>query len=120
MFWAISAGIVCGTRLYHVAIIVSVFVTLAIVLLELLPNVKESRLLVINAKDPDVEKALCEVISKYTKKYSIQSRNLTPDSMDMIIRVNLKENEAALVKEIQALEQICTVALLSHEGEIGV
>lgn len=120
LFWAISAGIVCGTGLFELVLIVSLFVTIAVVALEFLPAIKEPKLLVINAKDPDAEDAVMEVVGKYVKKYKVKSRNLTSDNMDLLLLVSVKEKDAELVKEIKKLEQVNTVSLMSHDGEVGI
>ena len=120
LFWAISVGIVCGAGLFEVALIVSVFVTVAIVVLEFMPAVKEPKLLVINAKDPDEEDAIMEVVKKYVKRYKVKSRNLTSDNMDLLLLVSIKEKDAELVKEIKKLSNVNTVSLMSHDGEVGI
>ncbi|MBQ3516300.1 MAG: DUF4956 domain-containing protein [Lachnospiraceae bacterium] len=120
LFWAISAGIVCGTGLFELVLIVSLFVTIAVVALEFLPAIREPKLLVINAKDPDAEDAVMEVVGKYVKKYKVKSRNLTSDNMDLLLLVSIKEKDAELVKEIKKLEQVNTVSLMSHDGEVGI
>ncbi|MBO5341373.1 MAG: DUF4956 domain-containing protein [Lachnospiraceae bacterium] len=120
LFWSISVGIVCGAGLFEVALIVSVFVTVAVVVLEFLPAVKEPKLLVINAKDPDEEDAIMEVVKKYVKRYKVKSRNLTSDNMDLLLLVSIKEKDAELVKEIKKLSNVNTVSLMSHDGEVGI
>ena len=49
IFWSISVGIICGAHLYNVAIIGSVFVTIVMVVIQLLPGVKPALLLIVNA-----------------------------------------------------------------------
>lgn len=120
LFWAISAGIVCGTGLFELALIVSLFVTIAVVALEYMPAVKEPKLLVINAGDPDAESAILDVVTKYVKKYKIKSRNLTSDNMDLLLMVSVTEKDAELVKEIQKLNGVNSVSLMSHNGEVGI
>lgn len=120
LFWAISAGIVCGTGLFELALIVSVFVTIAVVALEYMPAVKEPKLLVINAKDPEEETVILDVVSKYVKKYKIKSRNLTSDNIDLLLVVSISEKDAELVKEIKKINGVNSVSLMSHNGEVGI
>ena len=58
LFWAISAGIICGAGLYLVAVIVSAVVTLAVFLLGMIPAPKAPYLLVVNASDTAIEEKL--------------------------------------------------------------
>ena len=120
LFWAISAGIVCGTGLFELALIVSVFVTIVVVALEYMPAVKEPKLLVINAKDPEEETVILDVVSKYVKKYKIKSRNLTSDNIDLLLVVSISEKDAELVKEIKKINGVNSVSLMSHNGEVGI
>ena len=117
LFWSISIGIICGAGLYEVAIIVSVFVTIAILGLELIPLLNEPMLLIINAQDCDVEDGVKDVVKKYAKRYVIKSRNLNQNGMDMVLELRMKDNGGALVKEIKEIEGITSVSLLMHDGE---
>lgn len=120
LFWAISVGIVCGAGLFEVAVIVSLFVTIAIMLLELFPNVQEQKLLVVNAAAPEVEEALLALVKEYASKIKIKSRNLTADNMDIIIQLNIKEKEAELIRGIKQIEGVNSVSLILHEGDMTV
>lgn len=48
LFWSISVGIICGARQPDIAIILSFGLTVCIVLLDLIPNVRASMLLIVN------------------------------------------------------------------------
>ena len=116
MFWSISAGIICGAGLYSLAIIVSLIVTVALLVLDLIPVTKAPMLLIVSTADPDGENALLDVVKKYSKYYRVKSRNVSSGRMDLIVEVRVKE-EAALVKEACALKGMDSVSLLSHDGE---
>ena len=77
IFWSISVGIICGAHLYNVAIIGSVFVTIVMVLIQLLPGVKPALLLIINASSDIDLKDLENLIASNTSYYKIKSRNIT-------------------------------------------
>lgn len=118
LFWSISVGIICGAGLYEVAVIVSVFVTIAILGLEIMPMVSEPLLLIINAQDYDVEERVLEVVKKYAKHHRIKSRSLTQGGLDMIIEVRMKNRGGdELVRDIKAVKGISSVSLLMHDGE---
>ena len=120
LFWSISVGIVCGAGLFEVAVIVSLFVTVAIVALELFPAVQEQKLLVVSASGPELEEELLGLVKDYSTKFKIKSRNLTANSMDIIIQLKIKEKEAELVKGIKQIEGVNSVALILHEGDLEV
>ncbi len=116
LFWSISAGIICGAGLYSLAIIVSLIVTVALLVLDLIPVTKAPMLLIVSTADPDGENALLDVVKKYSKYYRVKSRNVSSGRMDLIVEVRVKE-EAALVKEACSLKGMDSVSLLSHDGE---
>ena len=116
LFWSISAGIICGAGLYSLAIIASLIVTVALLVLDLIPVTKAPMLLVVSSTDMEGENALLDVVKKYSKYYRVKSRTLSMGRMDLIVEVRVRE-EAALVKEASALEGMDSVSLLSHDGE---
>ena len=116
LFWSISAGIICGAGLYSLAIIASLIVTVALLVLDLIPVTKAPMLLVVSSTDMEGENALLDVVKRYSKYYRVKSRTLSMGRMDLIVEVRVRE-EAALVKEASALEGMDSVSLLSHDGE---
>lgn len=116
LFWAISAGIICGAGLYSLAIITSLVITIAIFVLDLIPVTKAPMLLIVNTGDPDGEDALLAVVEKYSKYAKVKSRIVTAGQLDMVIEVRVSQ-ESALVKEVSGLKGMSSVSLLSHDGE---
>ena len=116
LFWAISAGIICGAGLYSLAIIASLVITLAIFVLDMIPGSKAPMLLIVNTSDLDGEDAVLNIVKKYSKYYRVKSRNVSANELDMVVEVSVKE-ESALVKEVRVLEGMSHVSLLTHDGE---
>ena len=118
LFWSISVGIICGAGLAQVAVILSIVVTLGILVLDKLPVAKAPMILVVNSSDFDLEEKITGIVLKYTKNYKVKSRNLTKDSLDLIIELRIA-NGGELVKEVLALEGVESASLLSHDGEVN-
>lgn len=118
LFWAIAIGIICGAGFAEIAIIISVFLTVGIFLLDRIPVIRSSQLLVISADDYDVEDELITVVKDFCKYYKIKSRNLSEDNLDIIIEVRVKD-DGALVKEVFKLNGIKNASLLTHDGEVS-
>lgn len=116
LFWAISAGIICGAGLYSLAIITSLVITAAIFVLDLIPVSKAPMLLIVNTTDMDGEDALLNIVKKYSKYARVKSRIMTAGQLDMVVEVRVSQ-ESALVKEVSALKGMSSVSLLSHDGE---
>lgn len=118
LFWSISVGIICGAGLYGMALVVTVFVTIAILGLEVLPVAKPPMLLLVNASNCNLEEEILAVVKQYARHYQIKSRNLTKLGMDLVVELRIKGG-GELVREINGMEGIDSVSLLSRDGEIA-
>ena len=117
LFWAISIGIICGARLYVIAVIVSIFLTILFFVLDKLPVAKAPKTLVVNADGMDAEDKILEVVERLAGYYRVKSRSLSAEQLDMVVELRVKE-EKELVKGINGLEGVHAVSLLAHDGEV--
>lgn len=117
LFWSISIGIVCGAKLYALAILLSLVLTVLVFVLDLIPAAKSPMLLVMNGSDANVEAALQPILKQQAKAAHVKSRNLTTAGIDLI--VELRPNDPpALVQACTALPGVQSVSLLDHDGQI--
>ena len=117
LFWSIAVGIICGTGLAEIAIILSIIITVGILILNGLPVAKAPLILVINASDLDAEEMILSVVSKFAKHPAVKSRNMTKDSLDLIIELRTDAG-SKLVREILGLESVTSASLMAHDGEV--
>ena len=117
LFWSISVGIICGAGLAQVAVILSVVVTLGILILDHMPVAKAPMILVVNSSDLDGEDAIVAVVKQYTKLLHVKSRNMTADSLDLVIELRTGEGNK-LVREIMDVKGVTSASLLAHDGEV--
>jgi len=117
LFWSISVGIICGAGLAQVAVILSLVVTLGILILDRMPVAKAPMILVVNASDLDAEEAVTEVVKKYTKLLHVKSRNMTMDSLDLVIELRTGDG-SKLVRDVMSVKGVTSASLLSHDGEV--
>lgn len=118
LFWAISLGIICGTGLVKLAVIMSLLLTIVIVILDKVPMGKSPMILVVNADMAQGQsQAIMEVVKKYSRYYKVKSRNVSSGELDLVIEVRTGDDEE-LVSEMSALEKVHSVSLLSHDGEV--
>lgn len=120
LFWSISVGIICGAGLYGMALMLSLCVTIVVLLLDYLPASSAPMLLVLNARDEKAEEAVTDIVNQYAKHFRVKSRNLTKNGMDMVMELRIKKNEADMVRAINALPDVESVSLLSHDGEATI
>lgn len=118
LFWSISVGIICGAGMAQIAVILSVCLTVAILLLEKLPVAKAPMILVVNADGLDAEERVCAAVAGFAKHYSVKSRNVTAGAVDLVLELRTAQG-AELVKAVNALEGVRSVSLMSHDGEVS-
>lgn len=117
LFWSISVGIICGAGLAQVAVILSVVITLGILILDYMPVAKAPMILVVNANDLDAEDAVSQVVKKYVRHFHVKSRNMTADSLDLVLELRTAQG-SALLREVMGLKSVVSASLLSHDGEV--
>ena len=120
LFWAISAGIICGVGLTVLASCLCIVMTIMLLALEMIPNSKASSLLILRTNEKDVAWDKVESsIREHVKYCKEKSRSIKNREVEVIYEVRtIKENE--LVKTLQEIEDLEQIHFLSHDGEYRV
>lgn len=119
LFWSISSGIICGTGLYFVALILAVVITITLLFLDRVSMPRSPALLVVNSTIAETETELLPLVGQFSKNYRVKSRNLHLGGIDLIVEVRA-QNEAGLVQACGKLAGVTSVSLLAHDGELRV
>jgi uncharacterized membrane protein YhiD involved in acid resistance len=117
LFWAISAGIICGAGFAIVAVIASVVLTVIVLLFERIPVGTAAVVLLVNTTDYKTESRIMDIVESYCSMYKVKARNLTKDKLDMAIEVKTEQG-AALVEKLMDLECMTSASLVDHDGEV--
>lgn len=118
LYWSISVGIICGAGLSEIAIILSVVVTLAVLILSKIPLGRAPMILVINSdNDKETNKAIRQIVRKYSRFYSEKSRNVSGGQLNLVMEVAVNRGDE-LTAELSSMRSIHSVSLLSHDGEV--
>ena len=118
LFWSISVGIICGAGLSEIAIILSIVVTLAVLILSRIPLGNAPMILVVNAvNDKETNKAIRQIVRKYSRFYSEKSRNISGGQLNLVIELAVKSDDG-LTGDLSSLKGVHSVSLLSHDGEV--
>lgn len=116
LFWSVHTGITCGTGLYEVALLTSIFVTIFLILLDMVPLGNAPFLLVVNFTDEQEEANLLDIVKSYAKTHKVRSRNFSRNGLDMIIELRTKE-ESEMMRTITQLASVKNASLVAHDGE---
>ncbi len=118
LFWAISAGIICGAGLSEIAILSSLAVTLVLYVLNLVPVGKAPMILVISAVySKETDRQISRIVKDCFPHYKEKTRTLTDGQLDLVIELRTEEG-AKLTADLAALEGVSSVSLLTHDGEV--
>ena len=116
ILWAIFIGITCGCKLYMMAFLTSIVVTLILVLLNNFKLCPRSHILVIHSNNSDVESNINTCLDQYCKKYRTKSRNYTDNGMDFIFEIVTK-HATELVKELEQNKNIKRFSLMEYDSD---
>ncbi len=116
MFWSISVGIICGTGLLGLAVVLSVLVAIVLLFFQFMPEQRKSQLLMISLENSDPIDNIFEIVSAADNHYRLKSRNITPDNVDILLEVRIKDNEE-LLKNLEQVKGIRSISLVAHRGD---
>lgn len=120
LFWAVSAGIICGVNLKVLALLICVIMTAVILLLQLVPVMQAPLVLVLRGDAKEVNwNAVKECVKKNAKAAKQKTESFRSGQMEVIYEVRLK-SDSVLMEELQKFEQLQGINLLSHDGEFRV
>lgn len=117
LFWSIAVGIICGAGLAQVAVILSIVITLGILVLERFPVSKAPMILVVNADDLDAEESIVDVVKAYSGSFTVKSRNMTRNTVDLVIELRTVQGRE-LVRKVMEVPHVVSASLLAHDGEV--
>ncbi|WP_028236519.1 DUF4956 domain-containing protein [Pseudobutyrivibrio sp. MD2005] len=117
LFWSIGTGIVVGAGLFSVGVILAVFVTIGLVVLQVIPSISSPELLIVKLSDKKAERGVFSLIDKYSSSYKVDSKAVTKAQTTLIVEVKTKDGNF-LVDEISELDGVGMVTLMEHQGEV--
>lgn len=117
LFWSIAVGICCGARVSEVAIVLSAVLTILVLILDRLPVGRAPMILVANLEDLEKELPLMEKVREYCRYYKVKSRNIAKGRCNLIVEVRAAK-EYEMMQELEKMEGVESISLVSHDGEV--
>lgn len=117
LFWAISAGIICGAGFAMIAVVTSLIITIVILVISLKPEIKESLLLVVNASTYEAEEQIIKTVEEHCQYNHIKARNITQTNLSMAIEVRT-EKRTELIAAVMKTDSVVSASLVDHDGDI--
>lgn len=116
LFWAISAGIICGVGLWMLAVLLCVIMTALLLILESLPNSKAPSLLIISSDAGCDIDAILQTVKKECKVFKEKSRSAGKAGTEVIVEVKTTKKDEILQSLLKE-QSIREVNFLSYDGE---
>lgn len=120
IFWSVSAGIICGVNLKVLALLLSVIMTGIILLLQILPMIQPASVLVIRSDRKELEwEKVKQCIMDNSRSAKLKSESYRCGQKELIYEVRVVE-DSNLMTELEKIEGLQGINLLSHDGELRV
>lgn len=117
LFWAISAGIICGVSLYALAAALCIIMTVLIFVLNRLPNSKAPTLAIIRM-DKECQIDNVTSILKKNSKGMRENSAMAKNGEREIIYDLISPDADKIVDQMDKIEGIVSVQILRHAGEM--
>jgi len=117
LFWSIGTGIICGAGLFALCVVLAVFVTIGLVVLNMIPALSSPELLIVKVENSEAEKQVMSLVKKYANSFKVDSKSSTKDSTTLIIEVKAKDG-SKLVDDVTNVAGTISATLMKHEGEV--
>ncbi|MCP4147955.1 MAG: DUF4956 domain-containing protein [bacterium] len=119
IFWGISTGLSAGTGSYVIAVIGSLIIAMILFAMQKTSLENYPYLLVVKGKTINEDK-LRNIIANSMEKYSLRMKNNNIAGTEIIYEIRFVEGmEDVMIKEIQQMETISIVNVISYKGEIA-
>lgn len=117
LFWSVSMGIIVGVGLYVLAFILCIVMTILLLALDMIPNVKAPDLLVLRGAAEGMDYGeLEDMLKSYSKYHKEKSRTIRNDEVELIIEVRMSGKED-LLQELAESGKFTQINCISHDGE---
>ena len=118
VFWSVSIGIVLGAGLIPLAIFGSIFIGIVMLVFVNKKSTDNPYILVVNCDDENSENLVMNNINKSVKKHVIKSKTVSGgNGIELTVEIRLKEMSTKFVNEINKLEGVNNVVLVSYNGD---
>ena len=120
MFWALTMGILLGTELYMIALVVVIGISIVLLLLNFVKFQNPSAYLLVLHYDEDAEYEILQQLRRSVKYRQLRSKTVTRASCEMTYEVRMDNNKQDLVAQMLGIDGVHDATLVSCQTEAGV
>lgn len=115
MFWAITTGITTGASMYILAVLTAVIMIVLILLFSRNHTKRKAYIVVVNYDGDETGDTIIRTLGKL--KYSVRSKVLRAENVEMTMQVNCRADNLAFAEKIRSLDGVKDVTVLEFNGE---
>lgn len=117
LFWAIAVGIVLAAGLILLAVAGSVFIGVVLLIFAQKKTVDSPYILIVHCENGQIEKQTKEFVKAHVKKINVKSKSVTGGQVELNYEVRLQNDDCDFVNELEAMEGVSRVVLVSYNGD---
>ncbi|NLM86988.1 MAG: DUF4956 domain-containing protein [Clostridiales bacterium] len=119
MFWSITMGIVIGSKLYIIALIVVALITVMMIALSFVRMRTNENYLLVLHYDPAAEQEIDAELHRGVKNYRIRSKTITRSGAEMTVDLRLNQR-ADIVSHMLDIQGVYDATLVAVQNETAV
>ena len=117
LFWAIAVGIVLAAGLILLAVAGSVFIGIVLLIFAQKKTVDSPYILIVHCENGQIEKQTKEFVKAHVKRINVKSKSVTGGQVELNYEVRLQNDDCDFVNELEAMEGVSRVVLVSYNGD---
>ena len=117
LFWAIAVGIVLAAGLILLAVAGSVFIGVVLLIFAQKKTVDSPFILIVHCENGQIEKQTKEFVKAHVKRINVKSKSVTGGQVELNYEVRLQNDDCDFVNELEAMEGVSRVVLVSYNGD---
>ena len=117
LFWALAVGIVIGAGMIPLAVIGSVIIGVILIIFSHKRFTKSPYILIVNCSDDKSEEEALKLLSQKAGRYSIKSKTVNSESIELTAEIKIKDESTTFVNEINKITGVSGATLVSFNGD---
>lgn len=121
IFWAISVGIANGVGFYHISIIGSVCITLALLVMskKAISNDAPYLLIIKTDKNNKLGDKISSKVNELVQTNYLKSKTITADYCEIIYEVRVSDNNTDFMQQLDKENYIQQATLITYTGDLA-
>lgn len=117
LFWSIAAGIVIGAGMIPLAVIGSAIIGVILILFANRRMHENPYILILNCVNEEAENTATQMAQRVLKRFLVKSKTVNGGGIELTAEVRLKDAATSFVNDMQGIEGVNHVTLVSYNGE---